>query len=127
MSGENRNLSFSLALSPVASSKRMSPESISNKSHSLTSERPGIISFEKEHSPLMFSQKGKEDVADNIWEVREEETSSRIGEVLCTDKFKERAGLTNHGRHPSTMAFNGSCLLVFMPLCRYPLHALLTR
>lgn len=37
----------------------------------------------------MFYQKGKEDVADNIWEVREEASSSRIGEVLCTDKFKE--------------------------------------
>lgn len=89
MSGENRNLSFSLALSPVASSKRMSLESLSNKSHSLTSERPDIISFEKEHRPLIVSQKEKEDVADNIWEVREEQTSSRIGEVLCTDKFRE--------------------------------------
>lgn len=75
----------------------------------------------------MFSQKGKEDVADNIWEVREEETSSRIGEVLCTDKFKERAGLTNYSRHPSTMAFNGSCLLVFKLLCRNPLPRLLSR
>lgn len=74
----------------------------------------------------MFSQKRKEDVADNIWEVKEEETSSRIGEVLCTDKFKERVGLTNCSRHPSIMAFNGSYLLVFKPLCRNPLPGLLT-
>lgn len=47
----------------------------------------------------MFSRKEKK--KDFAWEVRKGETSSKIGDVLCTegntDRLKDRAGLANCG------------------------------